>query len=344
VAEDTCEELFRQAGSSGLAAVRDGEVLMALGDDRAVPVQSVTKLVVALGVGNALASIGDPVALTRRPLGDLVPELRGRQCADATLDQLLGHRSGLAPIPPHELEQSPDPVALALTSERVADSSSGFMYNNAGPFIVAHVVEQLTGRGVDVWLQQTVFDPLGCAVEWMQDAQGRVWAHGGLIASARVLALVGDAARSAALFPSSWVEYLVAAGASAFQQPGWVEQRITEATVASWRDAGIADEVIGAVGPITDGMSVGALMRQAPPGALSTLGAAVAGAGLRIAEADDGPVVGWGHDGDGGQWLIVCPEHEVALAHTRPFDSYALDPQFFPPSVVLDALESGPRV
>jgi CubicO group peptidase (beta-lactamase class C family) len=339
VSEDACGELFERAGSSGLAAVRDGEVLMVRGDDPAVPVQSVTKLVVALGVGNALASLGDPVALAQRRIGDLVPALADAACGAVTLDELLGHRSGLVPIAPHELEQSPDPVALALASGRVEANASRFTYNNAGPFIVAHVVEQLTGRGVDDWLQETAFDPLGCTVEWMRDSSGRLWPHGGLITSARVLALVGDAARSASLFPSAWVEYLVSAGASAYQQAAWVEQRITAATVASWRDAGIAEEIITAVGPIADDMSVGALMRQAPANAVSQLGAAVAGAGIRLAEVEVGPVVGWGHDGDGGQWLIVCPDQQVALAHTRPFESYALDPQFFPPQVVLDALQ-----
>lgn len=335
-----CRDLFESAGSAGLVAIRDGEVVLAFGEDPPVPVQSVTKLVVALGVGNALESLGSPIELARRPLRELLPGPDVHAVGDVTLEGLLRHRSGLRPIPPRELEQAEDPTALALASARITSEPPQFAYNNAGMFVVAQVMEQLTGRRLEDWLVDTVFAPLGCEVGWLRDRTGRAMPHGGLVATALTLARVGDAARRGSIVNEDWVNHLVAVGASAYPQPGWVEQRITAPVIDRWREAGIAPDLIAAVGPISDGTTIGALMRQAPGEALSALGAAIAGAGLRIADSEVGPVVGWGHDGDGGQWLIVSPENQLAMAHTRQEMSYDKDPQFFPPQAVLDELSA----
>ncbi len=341
---DELRSLAAAAGSSGVAVAVNGEVEVLAGDDQPVPVQSVTKFVVALGVGAGLAAMGDPIELADRPLGrDAFDEWSGDDRSLVTIESLLAHRSGLRPIPPHELEASTDPAQLAIDSRIDPAIVGELVYNNAGTLLVAEAVYRLTGDPIDIWIQRSIFDPLAIAPTWQRAASGAVLAHGGLIASARDLATIGDAVlrsgHGGGPLPSQWIKWMLAGARSAYPQHAWVRQTVTHRLVESWRAAGVDSTLIREIGPIgPGGVPLEHLIANLSDATLSSLGAAVSEHGQRICEVELGPKIGWGHDGDGGQWLIVAPTIAAAISHTRARDNYGLAPGFFPPKAVLDCL------
>lgn len=333
------------AGSAGVAAAAvGGEVRLLAGEDNAVPAQSVTKLVVALGAGIALRSLGDPVELAERPLGQVFPEWRDAARSSISISGLLGHVSGLVAIPPHLIERADDPVALALASAWEPFLVGTFAYNNAGPVLVAEAVLRLTSRTIEDWLDSDLFRPLGLSVAWARFSDGTAMAHGGLVASARDLAAVGWSALHSldsgdGLIPSPWLDWLVRTQRSAYPQHAWVHQTVTRSLVNTWLEAGVDDQLIQAVEPIhPEGTPLQEITSRLPHDTVSALGSAVHGRGLRLCDVDVGPVIGWGHDGDGSQWLVVSPDRGAAIAHTRAPENYERPPSFFPPGLVLSAL------
>lgn len=337
------ERLADEAGSAGVAAVDEfGQIRLRIRDEVPVVVQSVTKLVVALTAGAALSSQGDAVELAGEPVGTIIAEWAGDERGAVTIVDLLSHRSGLVPVPPHMLEAAGNPSWVALESTFDGSLRGSHHYNNASTFVVAEFVRRLTGAPIDVWVDR-ILEPTGHTVSWERSADGTAWSHGGLIATAAALAVFGSLALprngSSSPIPAEWVTLLIERAASAYPQPAWVDAVVTRRLVQSWLDAGVGEALVAPLGDLPDeGIPMETLMSQLDAEQLSALGAAVHSTGHRVAEIETGPVVGWGHDGDGGQWLIVCPDDGLAIAHTRSADNYARPPGFFPPRAVLDAI------
>ena len=110
---------------------------------------------------------------TKTPVADFFPELSranlAKENVDATLDDLLTHTSG---IPPLEAAQgfrdgafrrafTPDElIALIKDTPLVAKPGTVFAYSNTGYLLLARIVEKVSGRSFENYLQETFFRPL----------------------------------------------------------------------------------------------------------------------------------------------------------------------------------------
>jgi CubicO group peptidase (beta-lactamase class C family) len=162
--------------------------------------QSITKSVVALLVGIAL----DQGALSRvaAPVLPFFPEyadLRTPEKDRITLGDLLTMRTGLDwPQKPflgmaRKMIAAADPYRLVLEQPLVTVPGLVWHYNNGSAELVGAVLHKATGRPLDDFARQTLFDPLGIKDwEWGRMANGDPGASWGLRLRPRDLAKIGQ--------------------------------------------------------------------------------------------------------------------------------------------------------
>lgn len=114
------------------------------------------------------------------PLSTTLPEFRTPIFEKITLDMLLDHTSGLAPmgkwaekVALHDAKTSPadrlmgTPKAIDFLKNQVAASQpthepgKRFLYSQAGPMILGWVIEHITGKRLDDFLMREIYRPLG---------------------------------------------------------------------------------------------------------------------------------------------------------------------------------------
>ncbi len=151
-------------------------------------VQSITKSVVALLVGIAMdrGSIKNVDA----PLLSFFPEyadLASPERQTITLRDLLTMRAGLDwPGRPYlsmarRVDAAPDPYRLVLEQPMVSEPGKRWRYNNGVAELVGGVVQKATGRPLDQFANDVLFQPLGITDwEWGRMASGNPGASWGL--------------------------------------------------------------------------------------------------------------------------------------------------------------------
>lgn len=177
---------------------------------------SVTKSFTSIAVG--LAIDAGLLALTDRVvdvLPDHVPAPVSDRCAQLTVERLLSMTTG------HESDVLED--AWALEPD---DLVKGFLrvtphhpvgsrhaYNNPTSYVLARMVERVTGRSLPDLLQERLFDPLGVGhPEWERLRDGTTFAFHGLYLRTEDLAAFGEMLlrggrwRGRQLVPREWVE------------------------------------------------------------------------------------------------------------------------------------------
>ncbi len=81
-----------------------------------------------------------------------------------TIRHLLTHVSGLRPDLDLRVEfdgGAPEAVRLASEEVLVAQPGERFIYSDINFFLLGHIVETITGKSLDLYLRETVFQPLG---------------------------------------------------------------------------------------------------------------------------------------------------------------------------------------
>lgn len=200
----------RETNSDGFTILHRGEILADHSFERSdepVSIMSVTKMVIAVGFGRLLddgilASLDTPVA-------DILPEWRQGRKRNVTVRMILNHTTGLqndlnAGI---EIEPAPDWTQLALCAELDAEPGTVFAYNNKAIFLLDPIIQRLAGTPLDVYLSETLLQPLGIPDDhsadsrdspvslergWWRDKVGIPYAIGGLHLRARDLAKIGQ--------------------------------------------------------------------------------------------------------------------------------------------------------
>lgn len=184
-----------ESRSDAVLLMRGNEVLLerySEGGPRPIELMSVTKSVVALGIGALLAdglleSLDVPVA-------HFYPEWKQGRKAQITVRMLMDHTSGLQNElrPAVEIYPAPDVIQLALAAELVHEPGKGYQYNNKAVNLLAGIIQRASGERMDVYLKRRLFDPLGLQPDvWYTDKVGNPHAMAGLSLNARDTAAIG---------------------------------------------------------------------------------------------------------------------------------------------------------
>lgn len=94
-----------------------------------------------------------------------------------TIRQLLNHTSGIPDyfdesvmddyeelwidIPNYRIRKSSDLIPLFIDKPMMYPKGEKFQYNNTGYVVLGLIIEEITGKPFDVYLQETIFDPCG---------------------------------------------------------------------------------------------------------------------------------------------------------------------------------------
>jgi len=186
----------------GVAVLRDGELHVALGAagrtaDRPTDTESVFDLasITKSFVGVAAARLVERgVVRFETAVSELVEESRGTPSASVTLEQLLGHRSGLeahlslfAPLTARATVSRPEMLARALLARRAdcagTPPESGFspVYSDLGYLIAGELLTRVASMPLDELVMNEVSRPLGLSAR-----SARQWLGAGEDFAARV--------------------------------------------------------------------------------------------------------------------------------------------------------------
>ncbi|CAH2599035.1 Serine hydrolase [Rhodovastum atsumiense] len=185
--------------------------------------RSITKSVTSLlcGIARAQGWIGD---LDARVL-DLLPgyaDLRSASRLRLTLRHLLTMSAGLAwdedrpysdpANSERRMTDAPDPYRYVLEQPFVAEPGETWSYNGGTTALLACILQQTSGRGLDALAEEFLFHPLGIAgIDWVRYRNGDPVAASGLRMRPRDLLRIGrlvahhGAWQGRQLVPADWI-------------------------------------------------------------------------------------------------------------------------------------------
>jgi formylglycine-generating enzyme required for sulfatase activity len=215
--EAALARLIKQAQAThthALIVIKDGRVLVERYFDhpqKNLRLNSATKSIVSLAIG---ALIGEgKISSLDAPLSTWFPQFKEGDKSKITLWNILTHTTGLY----HEesaatLYHQRDVVQYALGLLTADEPGKRFSYSNEAVALLAGIVSAASGKPLDAYLQEKLFDPMGIqGVDWDRDPAGNPMAYGGLSMAPRDLARIGqlmlDSGRwkGRQLVPADWV-------------------------------------------------------------------------------------------------------------------------------------------
>tara|TARA_B100000609_G_scaffold198945_1_gene199941 strand:+ start:7314 stop:8693 length:1380 start_codon:yes stop_codon:yes gene_type:complete len=211
-------EKARSESSSALVLIKDGKLVVEeYFGKKATPIMamSVSKSFVSLAIG-LLWKQGKIKSLDMK-MSDVFKEWRGTPKKDITLYQMLTHTSGL-----HHARTLGKRVKGKWVLGHISDGLKGrlvskpgdvFRYNNRAIDLLALFVGRISGKSLDVYLQEHLFSKLGIrSVSWMKDAAGVPRGAGEMsilpvdLAKIGLLMLQKGVWRGQQIVPTSWVK------------------------------------------------------------------------------------------------------------------------------------------
>lgn len=224
---DRLEAAFGDArsapGAPSLTVVRGGHLVAeayfgSLQAQSAHPVRSVSKSVVALLVGIAIAE--GALDGVDQPIGSVLDGTVALTAVQRTITvgDLLTMQSGIAWDEGEFLawQSAPDPVGYLLDRPQEAEPGTRFRYNSAAVHLLSVVLEQATGTPLQGYAADRLFTPLGIQeASWDRLPDGRASGGAGLrlrprdLAKLGVLLLEGGRWAGAQVVPQAWVEAML---------------------------------------------------------------------------------------------------------------------------------------
>ncbi|WP_104990927.1 serine hydrolase [Deinococcus sp. NW-56] len=335
---DALVDEARATNTSALIVMRDGEVVVDEvidgRGDRPIETMSVTKAVLSLVVGRAVTLGHLPGADV--PVCEFFPEWQQGRKRDVTLRHLMTHTSGLQNElhTGKEIYPSSDFVQLALCAELDHDPGTYFAYNNKAANLICGLLERATGQRADDFARAELFGPLGMEEwEWVRDPAGNPHGLAGLRLHARDLARLGHLALDGAggLISRRWLEESTRPATPAepsigllwWMLPAWTRYSIGEAQIASLRRAGGTPQQVAALERCRcQGVERDRVLHL------------IGQVGLRPQEfprdaewlgTEQGPHVGFRHDGYRGQNLVVHREARLVAVRLIAWDHPQVD-------------------
>ena len=167
--------------------------------------QSVTKSVtsVALGIAVDEGHIPDVEVPAWSYLEAYAPDMTDSRRSEATLEDFLTMRSGIDWATAGEtytdnthptviLEGSDEWIRYVVDRPMQIDPGQQWDYNDGVSVLLGKIVREATGRRIDEWAQEKLFEPIGIdGYHWKLTPDGEVDTEGGLYLSAHDLARVG---------------------------------------------------------------------------------------------------------------------------------------------------------
>lgn len=150
-----------------------GRAGMPMGGDLLLDLASVTKVAATTVLAMRLAADGELDLAA--PAHRYLPSFGGDDKAEITVGQLLTHTAGLAPWWPLYCEARDRPAALdrAQALPLAARPGTAWRYSDIGLILAGHIVERITGRGLDAAFRDLVAAPLGLAARYGPVPAGR---------------------------------------------------------------------------------------------------------------------------------------------------------------------------
>ena len=168
-------------------------------EDTLVDVRSAGKSVTSLLFGialdqGAIKSLEDPVQT-------YWPETAGSAIGQVRLVDLLTMRTGLhadsedptSPGYEDHLDASDDPLSFAMTVPGIDEPGTSYRYNSLAAYVAGVVITRATGKGLEDFARDNLFEPLGIERwEWQEDRSGQTKGQGNLFLTAQGFARIGE--------------------------------------------------------------------------------------------------------------------------------------------------------
>lgn len=340
-------ERGRQTGSDAVLVWQDGrEIGHYYRGGRApgpVELMSVTKSVVALGIGQLLDQ--GKIKSLDQPVADFYPEWRQGRKRAITVRMLMDHTSGLQNVPRTDLEiyPAPDAVQLALAAELDSKPGTSASYNNKAVNLLAGIVEKSSGQPMDVFFRDGLFKTMDIHPSpWDKDRTGHPYAMAGLKLTAADLAKLGqlvlDRGRwhGRQLLPVGFIDAMLApasmegeCGLLWWRATQWTHFSTDPASFALLRKRDVPEGIVrklqnalqGARFDNVDAMRAG-IAKALGPDAKTIMAEQLVKRGIgpyRLFKVSEGPVMAYDGNGDGGQYVVVVPQ--AGLVAVRQIDA-----------------------
>jgi len=114
------------------------------------------------------------------------------------------------------MESKHDWVQYVINQPMAAEPGNVFVYSSGATQLLSHIFKKVTGRNVDEYAAEYLFQPLGIAYHWKHSPMGLPDTEGGLFISSSSLAKIGflflknGAWKGKQIAPADWVKASVA--------------------------------------------------------------------------------------------------------------------------------------
>lgn len=335
-------ERGRQTGSDAVLVWQDGHEIGHYYRSGHAPgpieLMSVTKSVVALGIGQLLDQ--GKIKSLDQPVADFYPEWRQGRKRAITVRMLLDHTSGLQNVPRADVEiyPAPDAIQLALTAELSHAPGTAASYNNKAVNLLAGIIEKASGQPMDRFFGDGLFKAMGIHPgPWAKDSAGHPYAMAGLSLTASDLARLGELTSNRGrwngrqLVSAAYIDSMLAAGPLEggacgllwWRTPQWQRFDIDPTSFAMLRKRGVPEATVQRVqaalqnahydspAALRSGMAT-ALGADAPDTMRQLISRGIGP--YRLFKINQGPIVAYNGNGDGGQYVVIVPKaHLVAV-------------------------------
>ena len=339
----------RETHSAAVLVWQDGRELghYYVDDKAPVPIElmSVTKSVVALGIGQLLDQ--GKIKSLDQPVADFYPEWRQGRKKDITLRMLMNHTSGLQNFPRTDVEiaPAPDAIQLALTAELTgAPGTTGTVYNNKAVNLLAGVIEKASGESMDLFFRDGLFKAMKIHPgPWEKDKAGHPYAMSGLPLTAGDLAKLGQLVldrgtwQGERLLSATYIDTMLgpssdqAVGLLWWQTVQWRQFDADPAAAEVLRKRGVPEHTVarleqGLRGTHFDSESAmfAGLTKVLGPQMRSILDEQLISRGIgpyRLFKVTRGPVAAYYGEGDGGQYVVIVPSANIVAVRQIDADS-----------------------
>lgn len=183
------------SGSDHLSIVIDGEIIVSDSNKKItepIELMSATKSVVALAVAILLQQ--RTIKSLETPICDYFPEWNVDLKNQVTLRHILNHTSGIkARRTTEDIYDSPNFLQFARSSEMLHRPGQNFFYNNKATQLLSGIVQMASGKRLDQFLAEHLFQPLGISDwTWTLDKSGNPHAFAGLALKGEDLLKIGQ--------------------------------------------------------------------------------------------------------------------------------------------------------